>query len=91
MTRNLRIFLLSLAMLCLASAAAYSQDYIQVQGYVFNRNEKAEPGSQFKYKLYDNVRVYIYETEAEGRRDARKLQEEIDRKNNGYCHKSGYV
>ena len=81
MTRNLRIFLLSLAMLCLASAAAYSQDYIQVQGFVFNRNEKADPGSQFKYKLYDNVRVYIYETEAEGRRDARKLQEEIDRKN----------
>ena len=68
MKHTLRTVILSLVAFLAAglSPHAFAQDYIQVKGYVYNRNSLAEPGSGRKYNYYNGVDIFIYETEAEG-------------------------
>ena len=70
MTRTLRIFLLSLAMVLMAGVAR-AQEYFNVQLEVRN--------SADENKFFDEVKVYIFDTEAEGRKAARLWD---DAKNN---------
>lgn len=62
MTRILRIFLLSLVMVLMAGVAR-AQEYYNVQLEVHN--------SANNNQFFDEVTVYIFETEAEGRKAAR--------------------
>ena len=62
MKRTLRIFLLSLAMVLMAGVAR-AQEYYNVQLEVRN--------SADENKFFDEVKVYIFDTEAEGRKAAR--------------------
>jgi len=67
--RVLVIFLLSLtAMLVAGMSTVLSAQTIDVQGTVFNTADRDELG---KPKPYDMVMIYIFETEAEGRKAAR--------------------
>ena len=68
MRRSLHIFILTLAMTLFAGVWNVCRAQIDIQGTVYNTADRDEMG---KPKPYDMVMIYIFETEAEGRKAAR--------------------
>ena len=87
MRRNLHIVLLALAMLFVAGLGniARGQDYIRVEGYIYNVNRNAQetPAPGHKHPFFGGVIIYIYETEAEGQDAQRRLLQWIDKHKKG--------
>lgn len=62
---------------------AVAQDYIRVEGYVFNKEAPAEKGSEFKYQFYNIVKIFLFDTEEAGTVGARKLRDYVYRMKKG--------